>query len=124
MVLRDSIHTEVTKINVITSSYQLVSKKCYFYYSSLPRYSKQTVYLFICLGRKGLISTVDYAMGISTAIVQGLSEIPSIKLLSPEQGSYMVRFGYRGPPFLLKKGKESTHSAPEEPTQYLPVEVG
>ena len=76
------------------------------------------------IGRKGLISTVDYAMGISTAIVQGLSEIPSIKLLSPEQGSYMVRFGYRGPPFLLKKGKESTHSAPEEPTQYLPVEVG
>ena len=63
-------------------------------------------------------------MGISTALVQGLSEIPSIKLLSPEQGSYMVRFGYRGPPFLLKKGRDSTQSPSEDPTQYLPVEVG
>ena len=63
-------------------------------------------------------------MGISTAIVQGLSEISSVKLLSPEQGSYMVRFGYRGPPFLLKKGKDSTPASSEEPSQYLPVEVG
>ena len=60
-------------------------------------------------------------MGISTAIVQGLSEIPSIKLFSPDVGSYMIRFGYRGPPFILKgKGKDSTT---EEQTQYLPVEV-
>ena len=71
-----------------------------------------------------MISTVDYAMGISTAIVQGISEIPSIQLISPEQASFMIRFGYRGPPFFLKKAKDTSQATPDDPTQYLPVEVG
>ena len=71
-----------------------------------------------------MISTVDYAMGISTAIVQGITDIPSIKLISPEQASFMIRFGYRGPPFFLKKAKDASPSTAEDPTQYLPVEVG
>ncbi|KAI6649714.1 hypothetical protein LOD99_6504 [Oopsacas minuta] len=77
----------------------------------------------LSIGRKGLISTVDYAMGIATAIIQGLCDIHSIKLISPEHASFMIRFGYKGPPFLLKRGNDTTQGATEEPTQYLPVEI-